>query len=113
HGSLPPRAHPTPGSRGAPRLDRPPRSAESRPMTPAPPEPVYEVVWPLAPSAAAPAALAPRPPDLAGRTIGELWDSLFRGEVIFPLLREALGIIVAGDPGRNQSKGYCNNRIQG
>jgi hypothetical protein len=60
-------------------------------MTPAPHEPVYEVVWPLAPSAAAPAALAPRPPDLAGRTIGELRDYLFRGEVIFPLLREALG----------------------
>ena len=24
-----------------------------------------------------------------------------------------IGIVVAGDPGRNQSKGYCNNHIQG
>ncbi len=65
-------------------------------MTPAPHEPVYEVVWPLAPSAAAPAALAPRAPDLAGRTIGELWDYLFRGEVIFPLVRAALGLRFPG-----------------
>ncbi|HXH83097.1 MAG TPA: hypothetical protein VNN07_09240 [Candidatus Tectomicrobia bacterium] len=26
---------------------------------------------------------------------------------------EAIGILVAGDPGRNQSRGYCNNHIQG
>ncbi len=26
---------------------------------------------------------------------------------------DAIGIVVAGDPGRNQSKGYCNNHIQG
>ncbi|HEU5323481.1 MAG TPA: hypothetical protein VFX28_21935, partial [Methylomirabilota bacterium] len=25
----------------------------------------------------------------------------------------AIGIVVAGDPGRNQSRGYCNNHIQG
>ena len=25
----------------------------------------------------------------------------------------SIGILVAGDPGRNQSKGYCNNHIQG
>lgn len=54
------------------------------------PEPVYDVVWPLAPSAAPAAALAPRHRDLAGKTVGELWDYLFRGEVIFPLVRDAL-----------------------
>lgn len=53
-------------------------------------EPVYEVVWPLAPRAVAPGTLAPRLPSLAGRTIGELWDYLFRGEELFPLLRQAL-----------------------
>ena len=26
---------------------------------------------------------------------------------------EKIGILVAGDPGRNQSKGYVNNHIQG
>ncbi|HXH83096.1 MAG TPA: hypothetical protein VNN07_09235 [Candidatus Tectomicrobia bacterium] len=53
-------------------------------------EPVYEIVWPLAPSTATRAALAPRPADLAGKTVGEMWDYLFRGEEIFPLIREAL-----------------------
>jgi hypothetical protein len=53
-------------------------------------EPVYEVVWPLAPVTAAPTALAPRVPDLSGKTVGELWDYLFKGEEIFPLIREAL-----------------------
>lgn len=65
-------------------------------MTAGPPEPVYEVVWPLAPRAAAPSALAPRHRDLAGKTIGELWDYLFRGEEIFPLLRQALAARVPG-----------------
>src|SRR5213078_1568948 len=40
--------------------------------------------------AAAPTALASRSPDLAGKTIGELWDYLFKGEEIFPLIRRAL-----------------------
>ena len=53
-------------------------------------EPDYEVVWPLAPSAAAARALAARIPDLSGKTVGELWDYLFKGEEIFPLIRRAL-----------------------
>jgi len=53
-------------------------------------EPHYDVVWPLAPSVAAPTALAPRSPDLAGKTVGELWDYLFKGEEIFPYIRQAL-----------------------
>jgi hypothetical protein len=31
---------------------------------------------------------------------------------VFPRPGE-IGIVVAGDPGRNQSKGYCNNHLQG
>jgi hypothetical protein len=31
---------------------------------------------------------------------------------VFPWPQE-IGIVVAGDPGRNQSKGYCNNHLQG
>lgn len=53
-------------------------------------EPIYDVVWPLAPSAVAPTALASRPADLRGKKIGELWDYLFKGEDIFPLIRESL-----------------------
>ncbi len=59
-------------------------------MTPSSRESIYEVVWPLAPSAAAAAALASRIPDLSGKTVGELWDYLFKGEEIFPLVRRAL-----------------------
>ena len=54
------------------------------------PEPVYDVVWPLAPSTARSTALAPRAADLSGKTVGELWDYLFKGEEMFPLIRKAL-----------------------
>jgi hypothetical protein len=54
------------------------------------PEPVYDVVWPLAPSAAPSGVLAARSPQLDGKTVGELWDYLFKGEEIFPLIRRAL-----------------------
>ena len=54
------------------------------------PEPVYDVLWPLAPSAAPSGVLAARSPELDGKTVGELWDYLFKGEEIFPLIRRAL-----------------------
>lgn len=53
-------------------------------------DPVYDALWPLAPAAAAPVALASRPGDLRGKTVGELWDYLFKGEDMFPLIRQAL-----------------------
>jgi hypothetical protein len=53
-------------------------------------EPVYDVVWPLAPSAAPSGTLAARSADLSGKTVGELWDYLFKGEEIFPLIRKEL-----------------------
>ena len=46
------------------------------------------VLWPLARRAARARALAPRVPDLNGKTICELWDVIFRGETIYPLVRE-------------------------
>ena len=53
-------------------------------------EPSYEVVWPL--GKAVYEALPPtqRSDDLSGKTICELWEWLFRGEEIFPILRETL-----------------------
>ena len=53
-------------------------------------EPHYEVVWPLGRP-----AYEERPPnarvaDLNQAVVGELWDYLFRGEEIFPILREQL-----------------------
>jgi len=53
-------------------------------------EPQYEVLWPLSEKAAQPQAPAPRVPDLAGKTIAELWDAKFHGETIYPMLREQL-----------------------
>lgn len=53
-------------------------------------EPVYEVVWPLGRSVYEPVHLANRAADLSGKTICELWEWLFRGEEIFPILRESL-----------------------
>ena len=53
-------------------------------------EPAYEVVWPLGKPAYDSRSPSARVPDLNGKVIGELWDYLFRGEEIFPLLREQL-----------------------
>ncbi len=54
-------------------------------------EQVYEVVWPLGRSVSDHVKPAPRVLDLSGKTVCELWDSIFRGEEIFPLIRERLG----------------------
>jgi hypothetical protein len=51
-------------------------------------EPRYEVLWPLSRRAVQDSACAPRLPDLNGRTICELWDVIFRGETIYPLVRD-------------------------
>ena len=51
-------------------------------------EPRYEVLWPLSRRAVADTNAAPRLPDLNGKTVAELWDVIFRGETIYPLVRE-------------------------
>ena len=53
-------------------------------------EPHFDTVWPLSPAAVAPQPLAPRRRDLDGATVGFVWDYLFRGDELFPLLQEAL-----------------------
>ena len=53
-------------------------------------EPQYEVVWPLGKPAYAARAPNPRVADLSNKVVAELWDYLFRGEEIFPILREEL-----------------------
>ncbi|MBI2908317.1 MAG: hypothetical protein HYX92_11770 [Chloroflexi bacterium] len=53
-------------------------------------EPVYDVVWPLGKSVFEALPLANRADDLSGKTVCELWEWLFRGEEIFPILRELL-----------------------
>ncbi len=46
------------------------------------------VLWPLSRRTAKRAPKAGRVADLNGKTVIELWDVIFRGETIFPLVRE-------------------------
>lgn len=46
-------------------------------------EPVYKVVWPLGKSATKARPMADRIPDLSGKTICELYDQLFKGDIVF------------------------------
>jgi hypothetical protein len=51
---------------------------------------LFEVVWPLGRLAARPVDPAPALVDLNGKTVCELWDGVFRGDEIFPILRSEL-----------------------
>ena len=50
----------------------------------------YRVVWPRGPKTVRATDVAPRLPTLEGKTIGQLWDDLFRGDEIFPILEEEI-----------------------
>ena len=50
----------------------------------------YDVVWPLGKSHWDTRAITDRIGDLNGKTIGEVWDRVFRGEEIFPAIRAAM-----------------------
>lgn len=50
----------------------------------------YDVVWPRSRQAVELQDLADRPDSLNGRTVGFLWDYLFRGDDIFPIIAEEL-----------------------
>ena len=50
----------------------------------------YSVVWPRGQMTAGITPLAKRVDSLEGKTVAELWDYVFRGDEIFPLLRGAL-----------------------
>ena len=53
-------------------------------------EPAYQVVWPLGKLAYKGITPGTRISDFRGKTICELWDWLFKGEDVFPILRELL-----------------------
>lgn len=59
-------------------------------------EPRYDVVWPLGKSVCETAPLARGVPDLQGKKVCEVWDWLFRGDEIFPLLRELMSNLYPG-----------------
>ena len=51
---------------------------------------IYGVVWPRGARTVEATDVAPRLSTLEGKTIGQLWDDLFRGDEIFPILEEEL-----------------------
>ncbi|MEM9464971.1 MAG: hypothetical protein AAGA90_06345 [Actinomycetota bacterium] len=53
-------------------------------------EPPYHVVWPRSARGVQHRRLAPRLERLDGARIAFLWDYLFRGDELFPLLEEEL-----------------------
>ncbi|MGE0769194.1 MAG: hypothetical protein AB7L90_22345 [Hyphomicrobiaceae bacterium] len=50
----------------------------------------YAVVWPRSERSIETRPLAPRLDTLEGKTVAFLWDYLFRGDEIWPTLKEAL-----------------------
>ncbi|MFK7895361.1 MAG: hypothetical protein AB8G23_05975 [Myxococcota bacterium] len=50
----------------------------------------YDVVWPRGKQRQKLQDPAPRLPDLNGKTVAFLWNYVFRGEEIFPLLEQEL-----------------------
>jgi hypothetical protein len=53
-------------------------------------EPGYEVVWPRSARGVQAKAAAPRLASLEGKRVGFLWDYLFRGDELFPVLDREL-----------------------
>ena len=51
---------------------------------------VYQALWPRGKKVGEIAAFARRLESLEGKTVCELWDGLFRGEEIFPILAKGL-----------------------
>ena len=50
----------------------------------------YEALWPRSPRQAQVKALAPRLDTLAGKTIAQVWDQVFRGDEVFEFLEQGL-----------------------
>lgn len=54
------------------------------------PEPTYDVVWPKSPQGVAGRQVAPRLDTLDNKRIAFVWDWLFRGDELFPILEREL-----------------------
>ena len=50
----------------------------------------YEALWPRSPRQTKLKPLAPRLDTLAGKTIAQTWDQVFRGDEVFAFLEEGL-----------------------
>lgn len=54
------------------------------------PRDMHAVVWPRGNKTVTVQPMAQRLESLEGKTIGQLWDRVFRGDEIFPVLEESL-----------------------
>ncbi|MBI2908445.1 MAG: hypothetical protein HYX92_12430 [Chloroflexi bacterium] len=52
--------------------------------------PTYKVVWPLGRRHSDKTALSSPLDDLSGKTVCEIWDRQFRGDEVFPVIRQRL-----------------------
>ena len=59
-------------------------------VTTPPPSPTYAAVWPCSPRGVQQRRRADRLDTLVGRRVAFLWDYVFRGDELFPVLAEAL-----------------------
>jgi len=64
-------------------------------------EPVYAVVWPRSPQGVQRRRRADRLDTLAGKRVAFLWDHVFRGDELFPVLAAELiarhdGVVIVG-----------------
>ena len=59
-------------------------------------EPTYEVLWPLDRRAVNTQNAAAGLPDLSGKVVCELWDFIFRGDVMYAHIREKLSALYPG-----------------
>ena len=50
----------------------------------------YEAYWPRGPRQQRTRALARRLDSLDGKTVAQLWDQLFKGDIVFEILEESL-----------------------
>lgn len=50
----------------------------------------YEAYWPRSPRQQVTRELAPRLDTLEGKAVAQLWDELFKGDIVFELLEEGL-----------------------
>ncbi len=57
---------------------------------------MYDVVWPRAPRTEPVGELAARPATLDDKTVAFVWDYLFRGDEIFPVIEAELTARYAG-----------------
>ena len=58
--------------------------------------PRFNVLWPLGKRAVNHSGAAPALGDLSGKVVGELWDFIFRGDKMYPMIREHLRALYPG-----------------